>query len=318
MNTAASLVLAVLAVAAPPASTANRSNQVTLENCLISAFDQVQVPGREAGVLVRLDPQTSKEGTEIKEGDLLGELDSEDLLVKEESARLEIDVAKAQAESEAELQATVKSKDVAEAELKSAQDANRRSPGSISDNDIRRLRFTVEKIGYEIELRRLERANYGRTAKIKEAQLKAVQVEIARRKLISPLDGVVVERMKHEGEWVQPGETVLKVVRLDKLRVEGFVPAEKYSPQSIAGAKVLVSVEMPGGGVETAEGVIEFVSPVVEASGEYRVWTEIENRRVKEHWLFRPGTVARMDVVLKPSGDRGGFRPISAVKTREN
>jgi macrolide-specific efflux system membrane fusion protein len=238
-----------------------------------------------------------------------------------------MDVAKAQAESEAELQATIKSKDVAEAELKSAQDANRRSPGSISDNDIRRLRFTVEKIGYEIELRRLERANYGRTAKIKEAQLKAVQVELARRKLVSPLDGVVVERMKHEGEWVQPGETVLKVVRLDKLRVEGFVSADKYSPQDIASAKVLVSVEVPdnraesGKRIETAEGVIEFVSPVVEASGEYRVWTEIENRRDKEdkdHWIFRPGTVARMDVMLKPSGNRGGFRPVSSVKTREN
>jgi multidrug efflux pump subunit AcrA (membrane-fusion protein) len=136
-----------------------------------------------------------------------------------------------------------------------------------------------------------------------------------RREVKSPIDGVIVERLKSKGEWVQPGETILKIVRLDRLRVEGFVPANLYSPRDIAGAKVVVSVEMPNDQVETATGTIQFVSPVVEASGEYRVWCEVANRRSKDvdgeqHWLFQPGTVAKMELTLK-SGAAAATRPVS-------
>jgi multidrug efflux pump subunit AcrA (membrane-fusion protein) len=317
MNTAASLVLALITVTAPPTVPTAPPGVVVLKNCLVTAFDEVQVPGREQGVLVALNPQTSLEGTEVKKGDQLGEIDSEDLLAKEETAVLEIAVAKAQAESQAELQAAIKTKEVAEAELKSAEDANRRSPGAISENEIRRLRLTVERSSFEIELRRVELGNYARTARIKEAQLRAVRVELSRRKIVSPLDGVVVERLKHEGEWVQPGESVLKIVRLDRLRVTGSVSADQYSPQQMAGAKVRVTVEMPGGGQETAEGVIQFVNPEVSISGDYRIWTEIENRRANDFWVFRPGTTAAMEVILSPN-DRNNIRPVSTVNPRGN
>jgi macrolide-specific efflux system membrane fusion protein len=137
-----------------------------------------------------------------------------------------------------------------------------------------------------------------------------VNVEIDRREIKAPIGGVVVERLKHEGEWVQPGETIIKLVRLDRLRVEGFVPADKYSPRDIDGAKVTVSIETPGGKIETATGTIEFVSPVVEASGEYRVWTEIDNRKAENHWVFRPGTVAKMEVTLAKAA-APTLRPVS-------
>jgi macrolide-specific efflux system membrane fusion protein len=291
----------------------SKSNKIVLENCLISAFDQAQVPGRDPAVLMSFNPNTSREGMEVSKGDLLAELDNADLLAKKESAEHEIEAAEAKAESDAELEVAKATKAVSEQEVEGALQANKKSPGTVPLNELRRLRLQVERYSQEIRLREMERGVHAHEAKIKRAQLKSVEVELDRRQIKAPLDGVIVERLKHEGEWVQPGDTILKVVRLDRLRVEGFVPAEQYSPQDIAGAKVTVSVEVPGKNgekvIEKATGTIEFVSPVVEASGEYRVWTEIENRKSDKHWVFRPGTVATMEVTLKSGG--ATTRPVS-------
>jgi len=292
-----------------------RSDTVVIEYGLVSAFDQVQVPGREPGVLMFLDPKTSREGTEVQKGDILGELDNSDALAKKAGALAEVETATAAAESTAELDFAVASKKVSEAELQSFKDANKRSPGSISNTEIRRAQLQVERAGFEIELRKVEKENARRTIKIKQAQLDAAENELKRRLVTAPLDGVVVERMKHVGEWVQPGETILKIVRFDRLRVEGMVPAYQYSPQEVAGAKVTVWVETPDGDPVKAEGVIEYVNPVVEASGEYRVWTEIENRREGKHWVFRPGTVAKMEITLQGDAKRPAPpRKVSSVR----
>jgi macrolide-specific efflux system membrane fusion protein len=178
----------------------------------------------------------------------------------------------------------------------------------------------VERAGYEIELRRVAKENAGRTIKVKQAQLDAVENELERRKVIAPLHGVVVKRTKYVGEWVQPGETILEIVRLDRLRVEGFVPASQYSRLEVAGAPVTVSVRVPTVDGDpkkiTAKGVIEYVSPIVEASGGYRVWTEIDNRKErgrdgKEHWMFNPGAIATMEISLE---SRAATRPVSTVR----
>src|SRR3954467_12410943 len=80
------------AVYAQSGSTA-KSNKVVLENCLISAYDQAQVPAREAGVLMAFEKDAAREGTEVTEGTVLAHLDNRDLLAKKESAELEIEVA---------------------------------------------------------------------------------------------------------------------------------------------------------------------------------------------------------------------------------
>jgi multidrug efflux pump subunit AcrA (membrane-fusion protein) len=306
-------LMAALGIAAASAQTgaSGKSNKVVIDNCLISAYQQAQVPAQQAGVLDAYEPNTGREGVQVVKGDVLAHLDKTDLLAKKEGAELAIEVAEAKANSDAELEVAKATKAVAEKELEGAKIANKRNAGTVPLNELRRMELTVDKTFHEIRLREVERGNAALEAKVKRAELKAVNVELDRREVKSPLDGVVVERLKHEGEWVQPGETIIKIVRLDRLRVEGFVPANQYLPQQMAGAPVVVSVELPGGKTETAEGTIEFVSPVVEASGEYRVWTEIENRKVGKHWLFAPGTSAKMQVTLTTGNAAPVTRPVS-------
>jgi hypothetical protein len=45
-------------------------------------------------------------------------------------------------------------------------------------------------------------------------------------------------------------------------------------------------------------GKIIYISPLVQAGGEYRVWAEVSNRQENGQWLLRPGLNAEMTIQL--------------------
>jgi multidrug efflux pump subunit AcrA (membrane-fusion protein) len=96
---------------------------------------------------------------------------------------------------------------------------------------------------------------------------------------------------------------------MDRLRVEGFLTADKFAPHEVAGAQVQITVQLAAGDSQALTGKIDFVSPEVEASGDFRVYAEVENRpgRGGYAWLLRPGTEADMTIELKTTA--GGLRP---------
>jgi hypothetical protein len=47
-------------------------------------------------------------------------------------------------------------------------------------------------------------------------------------------------------------------------------------------------------------GQIVFVSPLVEAGGEYKVWAEVDNRvSPNKNWILQPGLSATMKILGK-------------------
>ena len=103
----------------------------------------------------------------------------------------------------------------------------------------------------------------------------------------------------HVGEWAKPGDTVCRIVRMDRLRVEGFFKSDDPY-KTWKGKPVIVSVDMPGSTQPLQfNGRIVFVSPLVEAGGEYRVWAEVDNRLVpgrNDEWLLHAGVNASMQI----------------------
>lgn len=64
------------------------------------------------------------------------------------------------------------------------------------------------------------------------------------RTVKSPIDGVVTERLRHPGELASREHPLVKIARLDPLRVEVFVPMALYG-QVTAGQRVVVVPEAP-------------------------------------------------------------------------
>lgn len=267
-----------------------------LKHCLVSIKDEVQVPAQEPGVLMSLDVQ---EGQQVTKGQLVGQIDDTQRQMEKRLAAIEQTAAKEQAENDIKVRFSDAAAQVAQAEYEAAVEANNKVRGTFPLTEIRRLKLNWQKSFLEIEQSQVEQRLAQYTFETRGAELEATELNIARRKIISPLDGEVVTILKHNGEWLQPGEPVLRIVRFDSLRIEGFLNAGAYDPSEVAGRPVTVVVELARGRRVQFVGKITYVSPLVQAGGEYRVWAEVANRQENSQWLLRPGHSAEMTVQLQ-------------------
>lgn len=302
MNTAA-LLLASLAVAAQPARApaAASPDSTTLSHCVISLIDHVELPAEEEGLLSEL---IAKEGMIVTKGQVLGQVDQTDALVRLKASQYRVDVANEKATNDAQIQVARKLIELSKAEYEESLAINRRSSDTIPETQLRRQRVTWEKAvldalaaDMEFKIAKLEH-------KEAEAQVEAVNNELMRRQIKAPFDGVVVTLYRQQNEWVKPGDPIIRVVRMDRLRVETFLNANQFAPDEIAGAEVEIRLTLAGGEQRVLPAKIDYVSPIVEASGSFRVWAEVDNPpgRGGYPWLMRSGAEADMVIKLNRPG----------------
>jgi membrane fusion protein (multidrug efflux system) len=78
-----------------------------------------------------------------------------------------------------------------------------------------------------------------------EADVERIKVELGKKRIRAPFDGVVIERAVDRGEWLSPGSKVATIARDDTVDVEVDVP-ERIIPYLKQGMDMSVEV---GGGV---------------------------------------------------------------------
>ncbi|NBP88856.1 MAG: HlyD family efflux transporter periplasmic adaptor subunit [Planctomycetia bacterium] len=194
-------------------------------------------------------------------------------------AQADHDQAKAKSESDVDVRYSIAAEQVAEAELEKAVASNRRIPGSVTEVELARLQLNRKKSELQIEQAQLERRLSALDAHSKEVEVEAADNRIERRRIASPIDGMVVQVYPHLGEWMQPGDPLARVVRTDKLRVEGYVDSARFEPEQVHDRPVTVTVGFAADREEAFKGRIVFVSPLVEPGGDFRVFAEVENRQ---------------------------------------
>jgi multidrug resistance efflux pump len=121
-------------------------------------------------------------------------------------------------------------------------------------------------------------------------EIRVAERAIERHRIVAPIDGVVAEVRRQPGEWLEPGETVLRLVRDDRLRAEGFIHVRQLTP-AVLGAAAELEVMLPGRGVVSFPAQVTFVSPEANPiNGQVRIWAEVDNA---DH-LLRAGLPARL------------------------
>jgi macrolide-specific efflux system membrane fusion protein len=300
MLTPALIVTLVLAVppvqpvalpSAPPAA----AREVQITHCLVSLIEDVEVPAREAGALTNV---AVVEGEYVSRGQMLAQIDDRQPRLDKLAAELERDAALAKAQDDIEVRYSEAAHAVAIAELDRALAVDRKSPGGVTQQEIQKLQLAKRRDELQIERSKLEMRVAKLTADVHQAAVKSADDAVLRRQIVSPLDGVVVTILHEKGEWVAAGESVVQVIRIDRLRVEGFLSATEIAPEDVAGRPVAVDVQMAGGRNGRFAGKVVFISPLVKAGGKYRVWAEVENRSDAGSPLLRPGMTATMTIQL--------------------
>jgi macrolide-specific efflux system membrane fusion protein len=267
---------------------------IEVDEALVTLIEQVEVPAREAGVLAAIDV---REGQVVAVGDALAHLDDTQAQLTKKRAEIELDVARAEAENDVDVRFAEKSTEVTRAELRRASESMEKYKKSVSATELDRLRLEAERAALQVEQAQQELKVAGFTQRLKQNELDYAVWTLERLRIKSPLDGVVVEINQRPGEWVEPGETMFRVVRIDRLRVEAFLDAHQAAGL-LVGRPVKLAIDAKGDATAEFSGKIVFVSPEVDpVNGQVRVWAEVEN----PDGQLRPGVHGKLSIGPLPA-----------------
>ena len=178
--------------------------------------------------------------------------------------------------------------------LSAAGNAETQTRGAVAGNEMRRLENDAQRTTLAIERSERDLALTHQTLEVRTTELDATSLELELHTLLASMNGHVVDVYKHSGEWLAVGEPLLRVVRLDRLRIEAFVDPTELGPQEITGRQVRVTAVLERGRVEEFPGEVTFVRSIIDTNGQYRIQAEVANRQEAGHWLLRPGLLVSM------------------------
>lgn len=284
------LVIVVLSQVSVVLAQATSAEVITVKKALIQIIDEVQVPAQSEGPLTEL---LVHEGQVVSEGDTLGKIDDSEMQLELQRAKLQLSIAEHEATNRIPIEAAETKLRINTVLFQRLKQIDINEPKSVSLTEIDQAELAMETAA--AELRQAER-DVSQTALRRDLAKNAVDVaarKVELRKLKSPLSGEVVATMRHRGEWVKPGDVIMHLVRTDRLRVQGFIDADKVS-QDLQGVEVTIESLLKNKKV-TCTGNISFVSRIVDpVNREVMVWAEFDNSDGR----MRPGVAAEITIKI--------------------
>jgi RND family efflux transporter MFP subunit len=246
-----SFIYALMAFAIPAPSA---SEPMEFEG-LVEPYMEVKVGSGVAGVL---DTVTVDRGDLVRKDQVVATLQSG-------VEKATVDLARAKAEMDATIKAKQDALEFAERKLE-------------RNKDLYRQKALPDQQWDEVETQRLlaehELAEALENRQLAKLELKRATEVVERMNIRSPLNGVVVERFLHPGEYVED-QPILKLAQIDPLNVEVILPVEMLGSVK-AGMDATVKPEAPVSGFYAAK--VKIVDKVVDAaSGTFGVRLELPN-----------------------------------------
>lgn len=275
------------------ASKATGDATYNISPCTVEFIDDIELPAKESGQIEEL---SVKEGDAVTAGNTIGQIDDELYLRMLEQAKLKLAIAKKKAEDSTSVMAAENEIQLASVDYKRAQSLASRGSMSASER---------EKAEFALKLAMLKKtaaqneidAAYGES-KIEMARVREVEERIRRHSLATDFDGYVVEIFRHPLEWVDAGEKVMRIVRMDRLSVQGVLNTSQYNPHEVLNCPVTVTLKLARGETAEFQGKIVNVALERQGSDQILVNAEVDNRPIGGHWVLQPNCTVSMAIHL--------------------
>jgi RND family efflux transporter MFP subunit len=280
----------------------------------LAAHDQATVSAEVAGRVARMAVDM---GDKVKEGAPLVLLDAERLRYRanEQQAALQQTRAKLGAQGE-QLPPAGQTPDVLSAAAKraQAQQSFDRAQALAEKNLISRQDLEAAQTNLQTAVAAHESAIAAERELRAEMVARQATLDSAARDLKdttirAPFDGVVAERMVSAGQYVNAQAPVIRLVRLDPLRLTADVP-EKFAPSVRVGQPIELTTDaFPD---KPVKGTITRISPDVNLkSRAFAIEADVRN----EDGTLKPGTFARLKIATNKV-DEAIVVPATAIQTR--
>lgn len=255
-------------------------------DCLLMVLDRIDLAASRDGVLTSVKVRM---GDNVDQNQLAFELDDEEARARMAVAEAQFDQAAVRANNEWNIRS-------AEAELRksSKEDELLHEVGRTPELERFRARSNKEKDAAELQIAKATHEENAYARAVANAELQVAEIDVRDRTARSSLSGTVVKQYRHEGEWCKQGDPVLRILRMDRLMLQGIVNLRDIAPHRVVGMKAKATFrigdEPP---VVMDDLTIIRCSPEVDLDGNYLVWTIVDNQQTIEddmpRWLLRPG-----------------------------
>jgi multidrug efflux pump subunit AcrA (membrane-fusion protein) len=265
-----------------------------LEYCTVKAKRELLLPANDNGALVSLDVEL---GDVVPEGAIIGQIDDNEAKAAVAVAKAELETANENAGrgSEIQIKYAVEAANLADVEYKKLKELQKTK--SVSDWDVERGELEWKRAEAQVNVRQLEKVLAGYEVGGKDAAYTAAKNALERRSLTAKFGGIVVEKYRRAGEWVQAGEPVLRLMNFETMVVSGKVDATRFHRHELEKRPVTVEIDLPNNQKAEFQGQITFVNSIVDGQNrEISVEAEVENRQVGGHWLLPHAVFARMRI----------------------
>ncbi len=258
-------------------------------DCLVFAIDTIEIPARDVGFLAEV---RVSQGMEVVKGDLLARLDSSAAELELQLTQLNAQIAAREAGDDSDIQLANSIVEEAKIILENFQTLRLRN--SATESELRQRQIAVTQAEVKLTHAKQGAEQLKLRAQVAQSSILAAEEKLKRLKMIAPIDGTITEVLKKEGEWVQAGQPICKLVRLNELRVDFFVLRDTVEPSSLVGTRVHVFAKSSDGTWAEFVGSITSFDPEVTSQGKVRIHATVQNQRLGRTWRLLPGMTVRL------------------------
>ena len=251
-------------------SLSNSKKEIRVDAAQLQLIVNVSVASKEAGVVEKLD---ATEGKPVQAGERLVLLDSETYKSEQRAAKSDLAIAQKESENDIDLRFAKTSTDVSQKVYQRSLNATRQFAKSVSKTELERLRLEYERAKLSGEQAEGAQELSLLSVDLKEAQYELATLRLDGREIKSPANGVVAEVYRQPGEWVQPGDRIVRIIDTSKLRVLCRCPFADSSP-----ANVLTDAIFTTESGKDYPAKVTFASPEIDPEvQDFLVWAEVDN-----------------------------------------
>ena len=274
-------------------SSSSSSKSVNLDTCIVSFIEDVELPAQESGVLRSM---LVKEGQAFQRNQSIARIDDQLYRQQLQQAQMQRDMAMKRATDMTSIRAGRFKVALASSEANKARKLL--AKGSKSESEYKRARYSQQVAQEELVAAENEREMAAQETRLEEAKVDEVKVRIRRHSIQTNFDGYVIKIFRDAGEWVQAGEKVLQVARMDRLYVQGNISSKDFNPFEVADKPVTVTLQMARGKETTFKGKIVSIGLEKMGNDLFMVKAEVDNRQEGGLWTLLPGSKVNMQIHL--------------------
>eukprot|EP00913_Durusdinium_trenchii_P028281 g26509.t1 len=253
----------------------------------------VTIRARIAGYLTRIPKDV---GDQIDAGHLAVELDN---------STHQQAVGRAEATSKivaAQLKAARSRKNHAAREVARFESLTKKGGSTQQQLESAQAQFEIANAELELQQSRVDEA---------DADVKRAKLALNETKIVSPLTGLIAERLVEVGDLANPNDPLVRIVELSKVRLVASVVEKDY--QKVKRNQV-VQVQVDAFPGELFTGRVARKSPVIEQDTQTaQVQIEIDNPGLR----LRAGMTARARIILRKR-ERASVVPVASLLNRDD